>query len=119
MSEENFPAQFCADKLKSLSDPHRLRIIQLLRMGELAVSDMAELLESELVTVSHHLQILKSSGLVQTRREGRFIYYSLRPELLQCTDHVHPAFLNLGCCRIELPAVSDDEPPSDNPATAS
>ena len=97
---DEIQAEFCAERLKALGDPLRLRIIDFLRQqGELAVGDLAEVLESEIATVSHHLKILKHARLVKPRREGRFIYYSLAPELLVNK----PGTLNLGCCSIEIP----------------
>jgi DNA-binding transcriptional ArsR family regulator len=52
--------------------------------------------------VSHHLTVLKNAGLVESRKQGRFVLYTLSPGLLQIeggeADH-----LDLGCCRLELP----------------
>src|SRR5262245_44997728 len=73
----------CADRLKALGEPLRLRIVDLLRNGELTVGDISEKLDTELVTISHHLQILKNADLVTPRRDGRFIYYGLCKDLLQ------------------------------------
>lgn len=103
MSSDTFQSQYCAERLKALSDPLRLRIVDALRHGELAVGDIAELLGAEFVTVSHHLQILKHAGLVETRRDGRFIYYALTPALLQTAKGRSAQYLDLGCCRIEVP----------------
>ncbi len=56
----------------------------------------------ELVNVSHHLTVLRHAGLVESRKQGRFVLYTLSPGLLQIeggeADH-----LDLGCCRLELP----------------
>ncbi|MEZ6123370.1 MAG: metalloregulator ArsR/SmtB family transcription factor [Planctomycetaceae bacterium] len=97
-----FDSDYCAERLKALSDPHRLRIIAALRHGELTVSDISELLETELVTISHHLKIMRHAELVKVRREGRFMYYQLHPELLQLHGQSE-SFLDLGCCRLEIP----------------
>ncbi len=101
-STDAFQAAFCAERLKALGDPLRLRIVDLLRHGEMTVGDIAEFLETEMVTVSHHLQILKNAKLVTPRREGRFIYYSLPAELFQGGGKTR-RMLNLGCCKIEVP----------------
>lgn len=102
MAKQNdFPAEFCAERLKALGDAHRLRIVTALRQGELTVSDLAGFLEAEMVTVSHHLQILKHASLVEVRREGRFMYYRLHPDLLSSKGPGQ--FLDLGCCRLEVP----------------
>ena len=103
MENDNFQSKACADQLKALSEPIRLRIVDILRHGEMTVGDIAEFLETELVTVSHHLKILKHAGLVQAERNGRFIVYRLRRDLLQKAEHNRRQFLNLGCCRIEVP----------------
>lgn len=103
MENDNFQSKTCADQLKALSEPLRLRIIDLLRHGEMTVGDIAEFLETELVTVSHHLKILKNAGLVEAERDGRFIVYRLRADLLQKVASSSKEFLNLGCCRIEIP----------------
>ena len=102
MSQDLFQADYCAERLKALSEPHRLRIVAALRYGELTVSDIAQLLEAELVTISHHLKIMKHASLVEVRREGRFMYYRLHQDLLQ-THGKKGKFLDLGCCRLEVP----------------
>ena len=102
MAQDAFQADYCAVRLKALSDPHRLRIVDALRYGELTVSDIASCLEAEIVTVSHHLQILKHAGLVEVRREGRYMYYRLQQDLLR-SQKKGTKFLDLGCCRLEVP----------------
>ncbi len=105
MAYDTFQSEFCAERLKALGDPLRLRVVDALRFGELTVSDLAELLDVEMVTVSHHLQILKRVELVSTRREGRFIYYNLAAQLLRSGTGKSRQFLDLGCCRIEVPVA--------------
>jgi len=102
VTQDVFNAAFCAERLKALSDPHRLRIVDALRYGELTVTDIAEFLEAEVVTVSHHLKIMKFADLVEVRREGRYMYYRLHEELL-CSAGKGSKFLDLGCCRLEVP----------------
>ena len=102
VAQEVFDAEFCAERLKALSDPHRLKIVNALRYGELTVGDIAELLDAEVVTVSHHLKIMKYANLVEVRREGRYMYYKLHDDL-QCTKGKGTRFLDLGCCRLEVP----------------
>jgi DNA-binding transcriptional ArsR family regulator len=107
MENDSFQSNSCADQLKALSEPIRLRIIDILRHGEMAVGDIAEFLETEMVTVSHHLKILKHAGLVDVKRDGRFMIYSLRSDLIQRSSQRSKQFINLGCCRIEVP---DEKP---------
>ena len=95
-----FQADFCAERLKALGDPLRLRIVDLLRRGEMTVTDISEFLETELVTVSHHLQILKHAHLVTPSKDGRFIYYGLQKDLQ--AEKMAGKTLDLGCCKLEI-----------------
>jgi DNA-binding transcriptional ArsR family regulator len=81
-SSDIFSAEHCEDCLKELSDPHRLRIVDALRLGELTVSDLSELLDAELVTISPHLKIMKFANMVKDRRDGKFVYYRLHQDIL-------------------------------------
>jgi ArsR family transcriptional regulator len=63
---------------KALSDETRLRILHLLLEGELCICDLMEVLELPQSKVSRHMAYLKHSGLVNDRREGVWIYYSLK-----------------------------------------
>jgi ArsR family transcriptional regulator len=62
---------------KGLADPNRLRIINLLLHGELCGCDIQYVLNSSQPNVSRHLTYLKNAGLVQDRRDGFRIFYSL------------------------------------------
>ena len=68
-----FHAQFC----KTLADANRLLIIAELVKGERSVSDLANSLGLGQSNVSKHLGLMRERGLVQTRRDGASIYYSL------------------------------------------
>lgn len=61
---------------KALSDPTRIRILNLLCTGEHSVTDIAETLNLSQSSVSHQLRFLKNLRLVKYRREGRTLYYS-------------------------------------------
>jgi ArsR family transcriptional regulator len=61
----------------ALSDPLRLQVINLLREKELCVCELCEQLAVNQSKLSFHLKILKEAGLLQSRQEGRWIYYSL------------------------------------------
>ena len=69
---ENFLSAFNA-----LSDPFRLRIVDLLRSQELCVSELCSQLEVGPSKISFHLKQLKEVNLLRSRQEGRWIYYSL------------------------------------------
>jgi len=61
---------------KALSDPTRIRILNLLCTDEHSVNDIAEILDLGQSTVSHQLRFLKNLRLVKFRREGTTLYYS-------------------------------------------
>ena len=62
---------------KALSDETRLRILHLLQKQELCVCELVDILKMEQSRISHQLQILKNARLVNDRREGKWIVYSL------------------------------------------
>ncbi len=64
-------------KTKALADPNRVRILMALRGGELCVCRIIELLKLAPSTVSKHVSILKHAGLVEGRKEGRWMHYRL------------------------------------------
>ncbi|AFY31492.1 helix-turn-helix transcriptional regulator [Calothrix sp. PCC 7507] len=61
----------------ALSDPLRIGVIELLRQRELCVCDLCDALGVNQSKLSFHLKTLKEAGLVNSRQEGRWIYYSL------------------------------------------
>ena len=69
-----------SNKLKALGHPVRLGIaLRLAQEGGTCACDFAEIFEVSQPTVSQHLKVLREAGLVQTRRDGTQIYYSLDP----------------------------------------
>jgi DNA-binding transcriptional ArsR family regulator len=66
-------AEFC----KTLADPKRLMIIDYLRSGEKSVGELAEYTKSAQSVTSRHLAILRERGVIQPRRDGNTIFYSL------------------------------------------
>lgn len=61
----------------ALSDPLRLKVLELLQTQELCVCDLCDLLSVNQSKLSFHLKKLKEAELVRSRQEGRWIYYSL------------------------------------------
>ncbi|MBD2663030.1 ArsR/SmtB family transcription factor [Richelia sinica] len=61
----------------ALSEPLRLQVLDLLRDKELCVCDLCQVLGVTQSKLSFHLKTLKEAGLVRSRQEGRWIYYSL------------------------------------------
>ena len=64
-----------ADVFKKLDDPSRLKIFWLLCHCEECVVNIADMVEMSSPAVSHHLRVLKDSGLLSSRRDGREVYY--------------------------------------------
>jgi len=66
-----------AEICKTFSHPKRLEIIDLLAEGEKSVSELAELMEYGQANISQHLTIMRQRNIVNTRREGVNIFYSI------------------------------------------
>jgi DNA-binding transcriptional ArsR family regulator len=62
---------------KAMSDPNRVRALMALRKKELCVCQITELLKLAPSTVSKHMAILKEAGLIKSRKDERWVYYSL------------------------------------------
>lgn len=103
--------QRCAELLSALAAPERLKIVRFLAEGPHNVTEIADMLSIPPVNLSHHLQVLKVSKLIQSEKKGRFVIYSLRPGVLEeaVAAGIPGDVLNLGCCQIVLP-VGDRKP---------
>ena len=66
-----------AQVAKALSNGRRAEIVDVLANGERSVESLAEEVHQSVANTSRHLQILKNTGLVMTRRNGNFVYYRL------------------------------------------
>ncbi len=79
-----------AELCKSLSDPKRLQIIQELRGGEKAVSELAGILGLKQSNTSQHLAVLRRIGVITPRKEGNAVYYRLADvKIAEACDLVH------------------------------
>lgn len=74
--------QSVARRFRALSDETRLRIIERLRDGEECVCNLAGPLRIRQSLLSFHLRILKEAGVVENRKQGRWVYYSLNRDVL-------------------------------------
>ena len=81
LPEEN-KMQDLAELFKVFGDTTRIRILFVLFESEMCVCDMAETLNMTQSAISHQLRLLKSSGLIRARRQGKSVFYSL------ADDHV-------------------------------
>lgn len=94
----------CAEKLRALGDPIRIKIIDALRVCPLNVTELADCLESEVVTISHHLGVLRHADLLDRKKQGRFVVYSIREGVFKPTKSARiTEHIDLGCCRLEIP----------------
>lgn len=74
----------CVDIFKALADATRQEILQILKEHEMNVSDICSAFEQVTQpTISHHLQILKHCELVDSRRQGKMIYYYVNKKILR------------------------------------
>jgi DNA-binding transcriptional ArsR family regulator/rhodanese-related sulfurtransferase len=62
---------------KTLASPHRLEILELLAQGERTVESLAQEVELSLANTSQHLQALRRAALVESRKDGLYVYYRL------------------------------------------
>ena len=69
--------------IRALGDPTRREILRALRTGDLSAGDIASRFPITAASISHHLNVLREAGLVQSQREGRTIMYSLESTVFQ------------------------------------
>jgi ArsR family transcriptional regulator, arsenate/arsenite/antimonite-responsive transcriptional repressor len=92
---------------RALSDATRLRILKLLRAGELCVCDIVDVLDVPQPTASRHLAYLRHVRLVIVRHEGRWAYYRLAAAR---TRFHKMLFACLDCCpEVSLQLVTDGD----------
>jgi ArsR family transcriptional regulator len=65
--------------LAALTDPTRLRLIRLLQQQELCVCELVDALQVPQYKVSRHLRLLRATGIVEARRDGRWMHYRINP----------------------------------------
>jgi ArsR family transcriptional regulator len=70
----------------ALSDETRLQIIERLSEGEQCVCDLTDMLDTGQSRLSFHLKTLKDAGILTDRREGRWVYYALNPQVIDEVD---------------------------------
>ncbi|GLS34789.1 transcriptional regulator [Mesorhizobium tianshanense] len=114
LSESQSPADFnelleqarkASDLLKALSHESRLLILCLLAEGERSVSELEDIMRMPQATVSQQLARLRLDGLVNTRRDGRAIYYSIASREVAS---VIGALYDLFCAPVRSPGQRGD-----------
>ena len=71
---------------KAMGDPVRLRLLSLIAShagGEACVCDLTEVFDLSGPTISHHLKVLREAGLITGERRATWVYYRVRPEVLE------------------------------------
>jgi ArsR family transcriptional regulator len=76
-----------ADRFQALADPTRLRIVALLRIMELSVGELAQILGQSQPRVSRHLKILADAGVLERRKEGSWVFLTLTD-----SERIEPMF---------------------------
>src|SRR5690348_15979044 len=99
-----------ADRFQALADPTRLRIVALLRLMELSVGELAQVLGKSQPRVSRHLKILTDARVLERRKEGSWVFLTLaEPERVEpmfslidsCADPATYALSAADCARTE------------------
>jgi ArsR family transcriptional regulator len=67
---------------KALNDPTRREILELLKKTDMTAGEIAEQFNISKPSISHHLDLLKQAGLVQSEKQGQFICYSLNTTVM-------------------------------------
>jgi ArsR family transcriptional regulator, arsenate/arsenite/antimonite-responsive transcriptional repressor len=62
---------------KALNDPTRRKILELLGKDDMSAGDIADQFDMSKPSISHHLDLLRQAGLVESVKKGQFIYYSI------------------------------------------
>jgi len=78
-------AEQVAPLLKALADPVRLRLVSLIAAGsggEACVCDLNDAFDLTQATISHHLKVLHTAGLLDREKRGVWVYYAVRPAAL-------------------------------------
>ncbi|GAB1819065.1 metalloregulator ArsR/SmtB family transcription factor [Herbidospora sp. RD11066] len=81
LSEQD--AEALASLLKAVADPVRLRLLSMIGShegGEACVCDLTDAFDLTAPTISHHLKVLRTAGLIDGERRGTWVYYRVIPE---------------------------------------
>jgi arsenate reductase len=84
-----------SDSLKALADPLRIRMLSAIATaprGECCVCDLSELAQVSQPTISHHLKVLKETGMLLSERRGTWVYYRIAPSRRAATAALLDAF---------------------------
>lgn len=88
-----FTNQLMSNFFKALAHPIRIQILRLLEKGPLCVCEILPQLDSEQSNTSQHLSVLKQNGLVESRRDGTKVIYSVSDHQLYSILHLAEALI--------------------------
>ena len=74
----NMGSQLISNVFKALAHPTRIQIVKLLRNGEMCVCNILPNLDSEQSNTSQHLTVLKNQGIVESKKDGSKVIYSIK-----------------------------------------
>ncbi len=89
----------CAELLKALADETRLEVVKRLIDGPQNVGQLNSDLQVEQTLLSHHLKVLRESGIVEARRDGKAVRYRLSPAV---ESKRRGKVIDLGCCQLRF-----------------
>lgn len=100
------PRKKAAELFHALSDETRLALLERLKGGEQCVCELTDAMKAGQSRLSFHLKVLKEAGLIQDRREGRWMYYSLNHDAIAELEELveslkkaaQPAVSGSKCC---------------------
>ncbi len=99
---------------KALNDPTRRQMLDLLRERDLTAGEIADRFEMTKPSISHHLDLLRQAGLVESVKQGQFITYSLNTtvldELLAWLMNLNPAAQSKTTSKATTTSPSADKP---------
>ncbi|MDP2920263.1 MAG: metalloregulator ArsR/SmtB family transcription factor [Dehalococcoidia bacterium] len=79
--------EYHAEMCQVLSHPKRLEVINVLRDGEMSVTELSQKLGLTVGNLSQHLSMMKERHVLLTRKEGNMVYYRIaNPKLIRCFD---------------------------------
>lgn len=87
--------KFKAEFFKALSHPARIKILELLRLGEMNVAELQEVLQIDSSSVSQHLSVLRHRNIVEYRKAGTTVFYrACDPQIFELLDVARRIFNN-------------------------
>ena len=88
--------EFKSRLFKVVSDPNRLKILEILRNGDRCQCEIIPLIEQSQPTVSRHLKLLEESGLIHSSKDGTKIFYSIvDPHIFKMIDAIDENMIDL------------------------